>query len=283
MIARFSQRGGWLGPGPPPGLRFDLNRRSPQARGLLAWWSALPVRAGATLYDLGDYRLDGSFPGGGADPVWVADGQRGAALLFDGSDDNINVGDPARLDFGANQDFTVTAWLKSSDLSHTNTILRKAGNVDFDGYFLQSLGTTPSFAIVQAPAPPGTVTVNSDVVITTGTWNFLAGQRKGSDIHIFVNGVLTGTAAAFTDSVATTASLYIGRYIGNTTSTTEGLLDDVRIYDYALPAGLIWDMWQPATRWELYRSLARNLVVSTYLSYRSRLVRSDRPVRELRI
>ncbi len=47
------------------------------------------------------------------DSDWVS-GNLNNALDFDGSNDRVDIGDADNLDFGANQDFTVSAWIKTT-------------------------------------------------------------------------------------------------------------------------------------------------------------------------
>ena len=71
----------------PPNSSYELNRSSPQARGLVGWWPAINVRGGPVLFDR---YLGGNLTISGA--TWDTDG-----LRFDASGDQAEITAPNYL------------------------------------------------------------------------------------------------------------------------------------------------------------------------------------------
>ncbi len=74
--------------------------------------------------------------------------------------------------------------------------------------------------------------------INIGQWYHFVGVYDGSNILFYVDGTLIGTPTALTGSLQnTTSELNIGlRSASSTNSTFDGKIDQVSIFDYALPA-----------------------------------------------
>jgi len=73
-------------------------------------------------------------------------------------------------------------------------------------------------------------------------WHNVILERAGSNILIYLDGALIYSGVTtHTGSVASTGTLYIGSY-GNGTYFP-GTISDVRLYDYALPATVIQEMY----------------------------------------
>ena len=104
---RRTKRGGWPY-GQPPNVPFELNKDSPQAKGLVLWGPTLGYPGGGVLRDRSGYGNDCAFPGGGADPVWITSVQ-GRVLEFDGVDDRI---DPPDISGYFSVEATLVMWLK---------------------------------------------------------------------------------------------------------------------------------------------------------------------------
>jgi hypothetical protein len=95
-----------------------------------------------------------------------------------------------------------------------------------------------------------TVTTDDDVskiqaTSTTGvddnTWHHVVGMRNGLQLHLYIDGALEGTAAlpaGYDLSGTTQHNAYVGVITDNRDGTLIkyfiGLIDDVRVYDYAL-------------------------------------------------
>jgi hypothetical protein len=183
----------------------------------------------------------------------------GQAFLLDGIDDFVDVGNAANLHVSGG-DFTVDAWVNFNALSHppgTNngpagdmSIVDKianSGGVNSDGWRLikqddnrfwfcfGQLSGIPTNGCV----PGGPLTVQSTTLAITGRWYHVTGVKRGSQLEIYVNGVLEQAKAlgALVNNTEA-ANLRIG---GNVQEGAflNGLVDEVEIYNRALTSGEI--------------------------------------------
>src|SRR3989344_9519590 len=79
-------------------------------------------------------------------------------------------------------------------------------------------------------------------------WNLVMGTYDGANMTIYVNGVQQGTQCAFTGNITSNSDGFaIGaRGVGGSSYFT-GPIDDVRIYNRALSAGEVADLYTMGT------------------------------------
>jgi hypothetical protein len=175
------------------------------------------------------------------DPTIVSDPLRGQVLEVDG-DDRIGVSDAADLNYGANESMTLTTWVNlnlADPLDGWRTIVAK-GRTELGGgtnYVDELYGFWVSGSNNWHVNSGG---VNDDVQPAAGgQWHHLAFVQDGpaNEGYFYIDGevVLTGEA----DSCDTTGRpLFIGAagtdVAGSASESFKGLIDDVRIYSYAL-------------------------------------------------
>jgi len=155
-------------------------------------------------------------------------------------DDYISMGDPANgnLDMGTDN-FTIQAWVKTSASSSLNTILSKWSA----GYQLRI-----NNGAFQAWINDGTThgPVYSASGFANSLWHFVALTVIRTDsMQLYVDGVANGSAfdisAYAANSISSTANFEIGRVNG--IYPFNGLIDDVRIYNRALSASEVAQMY----------------------------------------
>jgi len=179
---------------------------------------------------------------------WVP-GRFGSAIDFDGSDDYVDMGDPSSgiLDFGASADFTVSAWVKTTQAAVAGNeypmIVNKAtGGGSGYGYQLILHNDTGD------PRWYGQITSNGtnytcfgDNDIADGSWHHITLTRSGSNTYCYEDGVQTDTASGASATIATTAAFRVG--VSNLGSpwnyNLDGIVDDVRVYNYARNSGQV--------------------------------------------
>ncbi len=189
----------------------------------------------------------------------IVDGQlAGPGKLGEGTAVQVNdagyvdLGNPALLDFSTG-DWTVTAWFKTGMTGtgddNKGTIFAKGGDTA-GGH---------RYALIMSETTEGVVTLVCDDDVTkeqahstTKTnddqWHFVAGQREGASIRIYIDGRLEATEPVEADyNLAGTAqhNAYIGASTNHTSGSLYklfiGLIDDVRVYDRALSEGeILW-------------------------------------------
>jgi beta-galactosidase len=156
-------------------------------------------------------------------------------LDFDGVNDYVDCGANTSLDITAK--VTLSVWVKTRDSGNGqyNPFVAKGDT----SYGLQHQnGNNIEFCIYDAGAWPYTwmTGVTSSF---NGTWHHVAGTYDGSELKVYVDGLLRGTTA-HTGAIATsTYAVSMGRNSQQTTRYYEGLIDEVRIYNRALSASEI--------------------------------------------
>lgn len=156
-------------------------------------------------------------------------GAANAAYSFPGNgkvDAYIDLGRPASLQFSG--DFTVSAWVLMSG-GETNP--RIVSNGQDAGYELLTAwtGTTRRFESWYAGQR-----LASDSFYPENQWHFVALQRKGSTLELFINGRTDGNLL-ITNAPAYNHNCQIGKKAG-WLDRWGGIIDEVRFYNRALSA-----------------------------------------------
>ena len=158
---------------------------------------------------------------------------------------HVDLGNPAALNFGTGN-WTVTAWFKTvmtgSGDANKGTIYAKGGDGAGGHRYALAMGeATQGVVTLTCDDDVTKVTVNSTSVTNDDQWHFVAGQRDGTALRIFIDGRLEGSsavAAGYNLSGASQHNAYIGAITnhadGSLYKLFEGLIDEVRVYDRAL-------------------------------------------------
>ncbi|MCD6392500.1 MAG: LamG domain-containing protein [Planctomycetes bacterium] len=180
---------------------------------------------------------------------------------LEGTDNNhdpnlkhIDLGPATELDFGTT-DWTISGWIKTTQVKVGNSDYGKgaifANGADLAGghryCLINNEGTSGHATLVtDADTNGGKYTVQDGGTNNDGFWHFLVGMREGGEIRIYRDGVLEGTNTGPPDDYDLSGTSSWNSYIGmisdaSTDPNTEiykhhdGLIDDVRVYNYALP------------------------------------------------
>ncbi len=162
-----------------------------------------------------------------------ASGMVSQAFSFDGVDDYVNIGNTSQLNPST---ITVDTWFYATDITgqlYPPLVKKSSGN---DGYALEIDQT--NFRIRFWVYITGTGWVSSVAVpISTNTWYHVAGTYDGSNIIIYLNGQPQGSPVNVSGTIAPSPSpLNIGRDPLNTNRFFEGRIDEVEIFERALSA-----------------------------------------------
>ena len=182
------------------------------------------------------------------------DGISGQALSFDGVDDYVNLGNPASLDITSNA-VTISAWIKPDTFVSGGSGVISKGELGGPTWAGQYSLTFPGasdilrFTVCTASCVYFNLAAGTSG-ITVGTWSHIVGVYDGAQgfMYIYVNGVSKGTPSAQTGNIVTNGmnlSLGIHAVNGGTPSMFfDGLIDEARIYNRALSASEVQQLYQ---------------------------------------
>ena len=190
--------------------------------------------------------LDGTLVNMDTNNDWVS-GMAGLALDFDGLDDYVSVPDDAALDFGTG-DFSVVVWVykRSTTTNWDNTYGvskwvsgAKAGSNEW-GLLVGSgqFGDNAVFVVETGDERYGMASLQE---LTLNEWHQIVGVRKAEILSLYVDGTLAGRDSSLPPFSGINN---VGRHLrvavnqpGHSIFYTDGLFDDVQIYDFALDDG----------------------------------------------
>ncbi|MFC1788216.1 LamG-like jellyroll fold domain-containing protein, partial [Patescibacteria group bacterium] len=163
-------------------------------------------------------------------------------LSFDGVDDYINI--PNSSSLNPSTDISVSTWVKMNDLNGSYVGIVSKYDADYDRrqYYVGRCDTGKFVFVTSSNGVNhyGVTTVNS---YSLDTWYHIVGALdSGSTQKIYVDGIevsTTADACGFANSEALPTSLAVTDaplHIGKRTASPNfnGLIDEARIYDYAL-------------------------------------------------
>lgn len=175
----------------------------------------------------------------------VDDPERGKVAKFDNDDDQyVDCGNPAALNFGTG-DWTLSVWLKTT--STDKSALLSNGGDDGDG-IRWSIGVEESKdyrATLTVDDDDNKEQAHGDTHVTDGVWHNVVGMRRGGNIYIYVDGDGPqdddDPGEAYDLSGTDQHPVILGAIWDHDNGDNpfldkfyDGLLDDVRVYDYAL-------------------------------------------------
>jgi hypothetical protein len=200
--------------------------------------------SGATLTDVSGHNNHGTLTHG---PLWTTQGRYGGALIFDGRDDLVSIGDSASLDHATGM--TIEAWVQPDRRVGLGAVVIKGTTGSSEWLEALHLGgdweqhrPDLSYALFtnQFLQKPGLIigvdgrihTITTGARSYTSGWTHLAGTYDGSYARLYLNGRQVGSRPVRGNPVASGplsigGSSMWGQYF-------QGRIDDVRIYSGAL-------------------------------------------------
>lgn len=183
--------------------------------------------------DLSVYENDGEVTG--AIPMTDIQGVPGGALLFDGNDDQVSIPHAAQYDFSS--EVTVSALINVAEMK-SGTIVAKGAILNGTGKAPYSISVAGNGAIVFAvTVDNGTTTYDlRGTTYVLDEWIMVTGVLSSGIMSLYIDGELTESAEATGILNTNSAPLLIGSRTQSSGNTMDGAIDDVRIYDVALTA-----------------------------------------------
>ena len=167
---------------------------------------ALNETSGSTAADASANGNTGSV----ASASWTTTAKFNGALSFNGTSTVVTVGSRASLDLATTG--TLEVWVRLNTLNRWNGVVAK-GNVNNDARHNYAIEVDPS-NLVNCEVGNGTTfnLVKSAAALTSGQFYHVACTWDGSQLRLYINGVLSRSTAQTLTPTANTAPLYLGQY-----------------------------------------------------------------------
>jgi len=165
------------------------------------------------------------------DTSWV-DGIDGSALAFDGDGDYVDIGkDP---NFDIKNQITVSAWIKVNAFDRDWQAIVTKG--DRAWRLQRNWGESMLEFACSGLVVPGTDwgKIFGTVGVNDGHWHHVAGVYDEKKLYLYIDGSLDASAEVSGTIRVNDEPVYIGENSQMTNRYWNGLIDDVRIYNYAL-------------------------------------------------
>jgi hypothetical protein len=210
----------------------------PDANGLVGWWKLDEAAADTNIAtDYAGYDNNGVIETLNSDVWWAAAGHDGNALEFDGG--RVRVQDAEAL--RPVDQVSVCAWVFYSDTHEESARVVCKGPDNKETFSLEVGSDDKCTFLVRDGNDPNAddypdYAVDSNE-LDQGEWVHLAGTYDGNSVKCYVNGSLEGTnndANAVVFLSQDTNDLAIGNRSDAGDRAFIGMIDDVRVYDYAL-------------------------------------------------
>ena len=153
------------------------------------------------------------------------------AIYFDNNQDWLQV--PHHEDLSiADQDFTIEAWINTSDTDGIIWSKTADGNV-YDEYYLGLNGSGKLYFVIFGgnSFSSAQVTITGTTSINDNQWRHIAVCRKGNTFRLFVDGSVDGTTTSSISAPTNTEPVRIGILYGSTYSSYNnlgGFLEELR-------------------------------------------------------
>jgi hypothetical protein len=240
----------------PAQIAYDVNRGAP-----IGWWK-FDDCTGATAYDSsgngnnatltyggGTYTAAGTCTSGTSSDGWYggAVGRFNGGIAVDTTTDTISVGNITLYTFERTTPFTTSIWMKTSSLSAMTLMSKQDSSAPFSGWNVQTSGSGYIYLQLVNTYSSNTLemrTTNS-TNYSDGTWHHVVTTYDGTStpagVHIYFDGrdiALTTSVNSLSSSITNSILMYVGSRNG-TAQKFDGLLDDARLYNYALTASQV--------------------------------------------
>ncbi len=190
-----------------------------------------------TCKDYSGNGLDGTLVG----PTWTHNGMIGGAYYFDGSSEYLTMDLPPVFYDIANNDFTISLWMKCDDITADNAVMLMGSkdNNNFVKFFLQ--GSEVHVGVCVDGIKDAVRTEN----LSSNTWYHIAGVWNADEnlILVYCNGELFTKAGERNFALGSGVDLL---EIGHGTASSkfwDGFLDEFEIYDRVLSQEQIYQMY----------------------------------------
>lgn len=239
IFAPFGFRKGQVSVGPAPGPLYPTNGL---VLALDAGDSSSYPGTGTVWTDLSGNANTGTLTNG---PTYGGSGS-GGYIDFDGSNDYVNIADSSSIN--PTTGITLLSWFKMDALVSNQNIISKGYTSVSPPYVqysfkMNGVGSfdTPQFNL----ALGGTLrALDVSTTMSISTWYLAVCTYDKTTMKIYVNNVLDATTSAQTDDISTySTSLSLGRWPTGDSQFLNGQIAMTLIYNRALSATEVGDIW----------------------------------------
>ena len=182
----------------------------------------------------------------GATPVPDRFGNPNSAFLFDGISANIRVANSPSLNFQNN--ITVNLWMKVGAFFDREQYPISHGN--WENRWKISISNHRLRWTVKT-SPDTVKDLDSETLLAQDSLVMVTAVFDGSDMEVYLNGELDAFTSLSGTILTTNIDLMIGQALPNDNNYNfKGILDDIRIYNYALSPSAISGLYDMSTRVE---------------------------------
>lgn len=223
------------------GQVFSNSLRNALMSGLVSEWKFDELSSatnGATIQDSWSGGNNGTLSTGDANDK-LRTGSNcafGKCLYFDGTDDYVNLG---ALNLANYSGFSVAFWVKSPSGSGIRIVGKKIDAGPWEQFLFWKNGNEQVgfFQKNSSGAQSDGVTA----ALANNEWTYLVGTWNGSQSNLYRNGV-AGTPCSVTSLQSSAENMYLGR-AHQVSSFFVGFIDDVRVFNAAIPVSLIKEQY----------------------------------------
>ena len=172
---------------------------------------------------------------------WTDQGKVGGAYYFNGASDYISLDLPIALGDIPNNDFTISLWLKSNDITQDHRMTLQAGNkTDKNFLLIFQYGYEIHFGVCE----DGTKWAARTDTLTNNTWYHIAGVWDASEksIKIYINGNISQKVGYRNYAMG----IDEGFELGHATTSSRfwfGFIDELQLFDRALSDDQIYQIY----------------------------------------
>lgn len=178
------------------------------------------------------------------------------AANVDGSNDHVVIGNESVYDLTG--PMSVAAWIKVDVFDDNEQAIVTKGN---NAWRLQRYGST-NYAEFYCNSLT-TTSVVSSADVNDGKWHHVVGVYTGSQLQIYVDGVLSNSVAATGNIQTNNRALRIGSNDQGSARYFDGSIHDVRIYGYGLSASDVAKLYGFVGHWKLNQTSGASVTDSS--------------------